>query len=220
MKIFFPLLAALFSGSASLFGQVTFQTVSQDGNVITFTWSSVSGAVYQVQYNTNLSSGVWTNLGSPILATNSTANATDPIGPDMARFYRLTSLVDSNTAPPLPPAIVISEPLNNALFIASSTNITMIAAATATVGNPKVQFFQGATSLGVLATPPYNLVWSNAPCWKLRNNGGGDRRWIEHDLGNCERHGDPFICRRQFIALVEGGRHCRVDKLCAGRNLE
>jgi hypothetical protein len=159
MKTFFLLLAALVGSSGLLFGQMTFQSVSRDGAVITFTWSSVSGMVYQVQYNTNLNSGVWTNLGSPILATSSTANATDTIGPDMARFYRLTAQVDSNTAPPM---IVITEPLNNAFFIASSTNIIIRAAATATMGNPEVQFFQGTTSLGVLTNPPYNLVWSNA----------------------------------------------------------
>ncbi len=159
MKIFFLLLAALVSGSGSLFGQLTFQTVSQDDAVITFTWNSLSGMVYQVQYNTNLSAGVWTNLGSPILATSSTTRATDVIGPDTERFYRLTLQVNSNE---VPPAITIIEPANNALFIADSTNITLMAAVTIAMGSPKVQFLQGTTSLGVLTHPPYNLVWSNA----------------------------------------------------------
>ena len=57
--------------------------------VYTFTWSAVSNFIYQLQSATNLAAPDWINLGSPITATNSSVSATDAIGPDEQRFYRV-----------------------------------------------------------------------------------------------------------------------------------
>jgi hypothetical protein len=57
-----------------------------------FSWNSVSGLVYQLQYSTNLSKNNWTNLGSAINATNSSASTSTPIGPDPQRFFRIQVL--------------------------------------------------------------------------------------------------------------------------------
>jgi uncharacterized repeat protein (TIGR03803 family) len=65
-----------------------FQTVSQTNGTITFIWSAVATQIYQVQYNTDLNSTNWNNLGSTITATNATAVASDSIGSDSQRFYR------------------------------------------------------------------------------------------------------------------------------------
>jgi hypothetical protein len=66
-----------------------FQSVTGTGGTVTFTWSAVASAVYQLQYCTNLAQGDWSNLGSAITATNTVMSASDSIGPDPQRFYRL-----------------------------------------------------------------------------------------------------------------------------------
>ena len=66
-----------------------FQSVTGTGGTVTFTWSAVASAVYQLQYRTNLAQGNWSNWGSAITATNAVMSASDSIGPDPQRFYRL-----------------------------------------------------------------------------------------------------------------------------------
>jgi hypothetical protein len=65
------------------------QSVTGTRGTVTFTWNAVVSAVYQLQYRTNLAQGNWNNLGSAITATNAVMSATDAIGPDPQRFYRL-----------------------------------------------------------------------------------------------------------------------------------
>jgi hypothetical protein len=67
--------------------------VNQTTNAFGFSWSAVSGLSYQVQYKTNLSQPDWSNLGSAILATNTTMTVSDPIalGPSQ-RWYRVALL--------------------------------------------------------------------------------------------------------------------------------
>ena len=55
----------------------------------TFSWSAVSNLTYQLQSATNLAAPDWIDLGSPITATNSSVSATEPIGSDEQRFYRV-----------------------------------------------------------------------------------------------------------------------------------
>jgi endonuclease/exonuclease/phosphatase family metal-dependent hydrolase len=66
-----------------------FQSVTETGGTVRFTWSAVASVVYQLQYRTNLAQGNWSNLGSAITATNAVMSASDSIGPDPQRFYRL-----------------------------------------------------------------------------------------------------------------------------------
>jgi hypothetical protein len=63
-------------------------TVTENG-LITFTWTAVPSQQYQVQYTGDLSAGLWTNLGSPITATNTSMTDTDAVGPDPQRFYQV-----------------------------------------------------------------------------------------------------------------------------------
>jgi hypothetical protein len=65
------------------------QSVTATGGTVTFAWSAVVTAVYQLQYSTNLAQGDWSNLGGAITATNAVMSAADSIGPDPQRFYRL-----------------------------------------------------------------------------------------------------------------------------------
>ena len=70
-----------------------FQSVGQTADTITFTWTTAPGRSYQVQYTTDLAQTNWTDLGSPITATNSTTTAFDLIlsGPAQ-RLYRVALL--------------------------------------------------------------------------------------------------------------------------------
>jgi len=63
--------------------------VTKAGGTITLTWSALAGQTYQLQFKTNLYQMSWNNLGSAITATNSTATASDSLGPDPQRFYRV-----------------------------------------------------------------------------------------------------------------------------------
>ncbi|HYA78893.1 MAG TPA: hypothetical protein VED19_00100, partial [Candidatus Nitrosopolaris sp.] len=66
-----------------------FQSVTATGGTVTFTWNAVAGVGYQLQYSTDLTQTNWTDLGSLITATNAVMSASDSIGPDLQRFYRL-----------------------------------------------------------------------------------------------------------------------------------
>jgi hypothetical protein len=45
--------------------------------------------MYQLQYNSDLSSSNWTNLGSPAAAAGTTLSTTDSVTNGPQRFYRL-----------------------------------------------------------------------------------------------------------------------------------
>lgn len=65
------------------------QALTKAGKSIQFSWNSLSGFAYQLQYSTNLSKGNWSNLGSSIPATGTSTSVTTTIGPDPQRFYRI-----------------------------------------------------------------------------------------------------------------------------------
>jgi uncharacterized repeat protein (TIGR03803 family) len=59
---------------------------------VAFTWNAVSGLTYQIQHTSDLTSTNWNNFGGPIVATDGTMSASDTIGPDLRRFYRVVLL--------------------------------------------------------------------------------------------------------------------------------
>lgn len=65
------------------------QTLPPAGGMLTLTWTAFVGQQFQVQYKTNWIQTDWINLGDPFPATNTTMTASDPIGPDPQRFYRV-----------------------------------------------------------------------------------------------------------------------------------
>jgi uncharacterized repeat protein (TIGR03803 family) len=69
-----------------------FQKVSQTNGTLTLTWSAKTWARYQLQYKSDLSSPHWINLGNDIVATNDTVSASDALGSDAQRFYRVVLL--------------------------------------------------------------------------------------------------------------------------------
>jgi uncharacterized repeat protein (TIGR03803 family) len=64
----------------------------QSGNQLALTWSALPGRAYQVQFKTDLTQTNWNNLGTALTATNTTAFASDILGPDPQRFYRIVLL--------------------------------------------------------------------------------------------------------------------------------
>ena len=68
-----------------------FQSVAVSGGTVSLTWSAVTNQVYQLQYNTDLLSTNWVNLGNPVTATNTAITALDTNAAALSsqRFYRL-----------------------------------------------------------------------------------------------------------------------------------
>jgi hypothetical protein len=80
-------------GVVTLYGVAppVIQSDGQSGNLFVFTWSAAATQMYQVQFTTNLAQNAWTDLGSPIAATNSTASAFDAMS-NSQKFYRVVLL--------------------------------------------------------------------------------------------------------------------------------
>ena len=68
------------------------QSLLPTNGTIAFEWTGTTGLVYQVQYTTNLAQAGWANLGNTVTATNSIVTASDAIGPDRQRYYRVVLL--------------------------------------------------------------------------------------------------------------------------------
>jgi hypothetical protein len=66
-----------------------FQSVTPVNGSIQLIVNAAPGQTVQLQYKPDLASATWTNLGSPITATDGTISATDTPGPDQRRFYRV-----------------------------------------------------------------------------------------------------------------------------------
>jgi uncharacterized repeat protein (TIGR03803 family) len=69
-----------------------FKTVTQTGNILSLTWTATPGRTYQLQSTTNLNQIPWVDLGSSVIASNTTITVSDAIGPDPRRFYRVALL--------------------------------------------------------------------------------------------------------------------------------
>jgi uncharacterized repeat protein (TIGR03803 family) len=59
---------------------------------LSLTWSTEAAGTYQLQYNSDLSSSQWTNLGSATPATGAMLNLTDYVTNGPQRFYRVKRL--------------------------------------------------------------------------------------------------------------------------------
>jgi hypothetical protein len=72
--------------------QPIFINIAQSNSILYFTWNTVSNQTYQLQYKTDLSSTNWNDLGEKITASSNSASATDAVGSDAHRFYRVRLL--------------------------------------------------------------------------------------------------------------------------------
>lgn len=69
-----------------------FRTITPANGGFAFTWSAMPKQICQLQYNTNLTSTNWLDLGSPIPATNTSVFASDSTATNSQRFYRIRLL--------------------------------------------------------------------------------------------------------------------------------
>jgi uncharacterized repeat protein (TIGR03803 family) len=69
-----------------------FQPVGLTNGMLGLTWSTEVGGTYQLQYNSDLSSSNWSNLGNAVTATGATLSATDFVTNGPRRFYRVVLL--------------------------------------------------------------------------------------------------------------------------------
>jgi uncharacterized repeat protein (TIGR03803 family) len=60
--------------------------------VFGLTWRSVAGKEYKVQYNTDLTTGEWIDVGPHTLAAGMTMSGTDPTATGAQRYYRVVLL--------------------------------------------------------------------------------------------------------------------------------
>jgi hypothetical protein len=65
--------------------------VQTDGGTA-FTWTAIPDLAYQLQYTSDLHSSNWVNAGPSITATNGMISASNVVGPDSHRFYRVVLL--------------------------------------------------------------------------------------------------------------------------------
>ena len=61
-----------------------------EGNRLAFSFPSLSGAPYTIQFATSLTTGDWQTLTN-VVGTGSTVTISDPNSPSSARFYRVES---------------------------------------------------------------------------------------------------------------------------------
>ena len=69
-----------------------FQAVTLTNSTLSLTWTTEAGNVYQLQYNSDLASTNWINLGSALTATGTALTFADSISNGPQRFYRLVLL--------------------------------------------------------------------------------------------------------------------------------
>ena len=69
-----------------------FQTITPTNGGFAFTWSAMPKQICQLQYNTNLTSPNWLDVGSPIIATNASVFASDSAATNSQGFYRIRLL--------------------------------------------------------------------------------------------------------------------------------
>jgi uncharacterized repeat protein (TIGR03803 family) len=69
-----------------------FQAAAISNGIVKLGWNATPGVKYRLQFNANLTTAAWTNLGNLIIATNTVATASDPIGSNTRRFYRVILL--------------------------------------------------------------------------------------------------------------------------------
>jgi hypothetical protein len=68
-----------------------FSSITSGSALITVTWSTVPGQMYQLQVAAELSQNTWANLGSPTNGGNGSASFADTNGGNVQRFYRVNT---------------------------------------------------------------------------------------------------------------------------------
>jgi hypothetical protein len=70
-----------------------FESVAVSNGAVLFSWSAMPGFSYQLQSATNLAAPLWSNVGSPTVATNGLVAAKEPAPVNPPQFYRVVMAV-------------------------------------------------------------------------------------------------------------------------------
>jgi Pro-kumamolisin, activation domain len=70
-----------------------FLSAGASGGTVNLTWTTMPGASYQLQYKTDVTAATWINLGGALLASGNTLSASDVIGSNSKRLYRVVLTV-------------------------------------------------------------------------------------------------------------------------------
>jgi len=65
---------------------------AMSNDMLTLTWSAISGQTYRLQYNTSLGDTNWVDLSPDVTASDTTASQSESVLPDAQRFYRVLVL--------------------------------------------------------------------------------------------------------------------------------
>jgi hypothetical protein len=65
-------------------------SVSPDGTQFIFSYPTISGQTYQLEYTTDLSSGLWLPMGSPVTGTGAPVSVTNSISSSVQMFFQLS----------------------------------------------------------------------------------------------------------------------------------
>ena len=65
------------------------EAISVSNDVISLTWSTISGKTYRVQRNDDLGSANWSNLAPDVPASGASSSQDYPLGPGPQGFYRV-----------------------------------------------------------------------------------------------------------------------------------
>ena len=133
---------------------------------ITTNATDADGSIYKVDFyngailigtsTTSPYSYIWANVVAGNYSI--TAKATDNGG-----LTTTSSIVNFTVSKPIKPTVSITSPINNASFLPPA-NITITADAADANGTiTKVEFYNGATLLGISTTSPYSYSWTNVP---------------------------------------------------------
>ena len=68
---------------------VSITNVHLTGFALNFSWTAVTGRLYQVQMKSALNETLWSNTGEPVMATTATMSTSQRIGADAQRFIRV-----------------------------------------------------------------------------------------------------------------------------------
>ncbi len=131
--------------------------------VLIATASDTGGIVTQVQFfQATNSLGIVTNSPYTLVWTNPPAGtySLTAVATDNSSLTATSSVI--NVIIDIPPTVTLTNPVNNAV-IPAGVNVSLGASASDADGTiSQVQFFQGATSLGVVTNSPYTLVWNTS----------------------------------------------------------
>jgi len=84
-----PPLSSTNSFVITVLGRPVITSIKRSNELVTLTWTAISGTVYRVQYKTNLTDSTWSAVPGDVTASGPTASKTDNTGNTQRRFYRV-----------------------------------------------------------------------------------------------------------------------------------